>query len=58
MRSFLMGSRLMRETREFTVIVQTVQSLGRPQVDGREQLKIISEISAMVGGQSSNPATF
>ena len=40
----------MRELRESIVMGQMVQSLGSPQVDGREQLMPRSESPAMVGG--------
>ena len=56
----------MREFREYIVMGQMVQSLGSPQVDGREQLMLRSESPAMVGshplahlpvGLNPSPAT-
>ena len=56
----------MRELRESIVMGQMVQSLGSPQVDGREQLMLRSESPAMIGsypkphcpvGLNPSPAT-
>lgn len=43
-----MGSMQMREIKKSTVMVQMVQSLRSPQVDGREQLMTRAETPAMV----------
>ena len=58
------GVESLKQIRESTVIILTVQSVGSPQIGGREHLMTRSENPAMVGGHpwltsdlNSRPAT-